>query len=121
MSAWVWIAVLVLGGLGAIGRFLLDGLVSGRIDKDFPLGTLAVNLSGAFVLGLLTGLALEGDALLLAGTATLGSYTTFSTWMLETHRLAEDGEFTLGAANALLSLVFGVGAAVLGRLLGGWL
>ena len=107
MSAWVWIAVLVLGGLGALGRFLLDGLVSGRIDKDFPLGTLAVNLSGAFVLGLLTGLALEGDALLLAGTATLGSYTTFSTWMLETHRLAEDGEFTLGTANALLSLVFG--------------
>ena len=109
MSAWVWIAVLVLGGLGAIGRFLLDGLVSGRIQKDFPLGTLAVNLSGAFLLGLLTGLALEGDALLLAGTATLGSYTTFSTWMLETHRLAEDGEFVLGTANALLSLVFGVG------------
>lgn len=119
MSAWVWLAVLVLGGIGAIGRFLLDALVSDRARTDFPLGTLAVNVSGAFALGLLTGLALEGDALLLAGTATLGSYTTFSTWMLETHRLAEDGEFALGAANALLSLAVGVGAAALGRLLGG--
>jgi CrcB protein len=120
MSAWVWLAVPVLGGVAAIGRFLLDALVSGRVRTDFPLGTLVVNISGAFLLGLLTGLALEGDALLLAGTATLGSYTTFSTWMLETHRLAEDGELALGAVNAVLSLAVGVGAAALGRLIGGW-
>ncbi|HXO06636.1 MAG TPA: fluoride efflux transporter CrcB [Solirubrobacteraceae bacterium] len=118
MSAWVWAAVPVLGGLAAIARFLVDGLISGRARADFPLGTLAVNASGAFLLGLLAGLALEGDALVLAGTATLGSYTTFSTWMLETHRLAEDGELTLGVVNASLSLAVGVGAAALGRLLG---
>ncbi len=118
MSAWVWAGVVVLGGLGAIGRFLLDGLISGRARSDFPFGTFAVNLSGAFLLGLLTGIALEGDALVLAGTATLGSYTTFSTWMLETHRLAEDGELALAAVNAMLSLAVGVGAAALGRAMG---
>ena len=51
-----------------------------------------VNLTGAALLGLLVGLGFTGDRLLLAGTATLGSYTTFSTWMLETQRLVEDGE-----------------------------
>ena len=118
MSAWVWVAVGGLGGLGATARFLLDGFISQLSDEDFPFGTLAVNLSGAFALGLLTGLALHGDALLLAGTATLGSYTTFSTWMLETHRLAEDGNLALALANALLSVVIGVGAAALGVTLG---
>jgi CrcB protein len=118
MNGWVWAGVVVLGGLGAIGRFLLDAIISGRAGSDFPFGTLAVNLSGAFLLGLLTGIALEGDALVLAGAATLGSYTTFSTWMLETHRLAEDGELALAAANAVLSLAVGVGAAALGRALG---
>ena len=85
----------------------------------FPLGTLLVNLSGAFVLGVLVGIALQGDAYLLAGTAVIGSYTTFSTWMLESHRLAEDGRRRLLAANVVLSLLLGVGAAALGRLIGG--
>jgi CrcB protein len=84
-----------------------------------PLGTLVVNLSGAFALGLLTGAALRGDALLLAGTATLGSYTTFSTWMLETQRLGEDGSYAVMAVNVVASLACGVGAAALGRALGG--
>lgn len=108
----------MLGGTGAIARFLLDGLISGRLSTDFPLGTLVINLTGTLVLGLLTGLALKGDALVLAGTATLGSYTTFSTWMLETHRLAEDGEIPLAIGNALLSLTIGVGAATLGHTIG---
>jgi fluoride exporter len=77
-----------------------------------------VNISGAVLLGLVTGLALEGDALLLAGTAALGSYTTFSTWLFETHRLAEDGELPAAAANVVLSLVFGIAGAALGRLIG---
>jgi fluoride exporter len=118
MTVWVWAAVAGLGGVGAIARFLLDALISQRAGRDFPFGTLAINLSGAFALGLLTGLALEGDALLLAGTATLGSYTTFSTWMLETHRLAEDGEVRPALVNAVLSLVAGVSAATLGRTIG---
>jgi fluoride exporter len=114
----LWLGVGVLGGLGAIARFLLDGLVSAHSGTRFPLGTLLVNLSGALVLGLLVGLALSGNAYLLAGTAVIGSYTTFSTWMLESHRLAEDGQRRLLSANIVLSLVAGVGAAALGRLLG---
>jgi CrcB protein len=114
----LWLAVGALGGLGAIARFLLDGLVSTNSGSRFPLGTLLVNLSGALVLGVLAGLALSGNAYLLAGTAVIGSYTTFSTWMLESHRLAEDGRRWLLFANIALSLVAGVGAAALGRLLG---
>ena len=118
MTVWVWMGIAVLGSIGAIARFLLDGLVSQRWGRDFPFGTLVINLSGAFLLGLLTGLALTGNALLLAGTATLGSYTTFSTWMLETHRLAEDGEVGLAVTNAVASVVVGVAAATLGHAIG---
>jgi CrcB protein len=118
VSWWVWLGVAVLGGVGACGRFLLDSMVAARAGGDFPVGTLAVNASGALLLGLLTGLAVEGNLLLLAGTAALGSYTTFSTWMLETHRLAEDGEWPSAIANVLLSLAAGIGAAALGRLIG---
>jgi fluoride exporter len=115
----LWLAVGVLGGLGALARFLLDARVSAATGAQFPLGTLLVNISGALVLGMLVGIALSGDAYLLAGTAVIGSYTTFSTWMLESHRLAEDGRRWLLTANVVLSLLLGVGAAALGRLLGG--
>ena len=118
MSAWVWVGVALLGGVGTIGRFLLDSLISGRVGRDFPFGTLTINASGALLLGLLTGLAAEGNLLVLAGTATLGSYTTFSTWMFESHRLAEDGETPSAVINVLLSLAVGVGAAALGRTIG---
>jgi len=118
MSAPAWIAVAALGSLGSIARFLLDGAVSARTAGALPLGTLAVNASGTLLLGLLTGLALSGEALTLAGSATLGSYTTFSTWMLETHRLGEDGRFALGALNVLVSVTVGIGAALLGRTIG---
>jgi len=114
----LWLAVGALGGLGALARFLLDALVSSASGARFPLGTLLVNLSGALVLGLLVGISLSGDAYLLAGTAVIGSYTTFSTWILESHRLAEDGQRWLLWANIGLSLALGVGAAALGRLLG---
>ena len=69
-------------------------------------------------MGLLTGLALTGTALVLAGTATLGSYTTFSTWMLETHRLGEDGDVRAAVLNAVVSLAAGVVAALVGRTIG---
>lgn len=119
MSAPIWIAVAALGALGAVARLLVEDVVSFRLPLTFPVGTLAVNLSGAFVLGLLTGVALTGNALVLAGGATIGSYTTFSTWMLETHSLAEDGRRTAAAANVLVSVVVGLGAVVLGRAVGG--
>ncbi len=118
MSGWVWLAVAVVGGGGAIGRFLLDSRVSERAGRDFPYGTFAVNISGALILGLLTGLALEGNLLLIAGTATIGSYTTFSTWMFETHRLAEGRELPGSLVNVGMSLVVGFGAAALGHAIG---
>ncbi len=108
----------VVGGLGAVARFLLDGWVGNRFGRELPLGTFAINISGAFLLGLLDGLALSGDAMVIAGTATIGAYTTFSTWMFETHRLAEDGEFTAVALNIGASIVIGFAAVALGHLLG---
>ena len=71
-------------------RFLVDRAVSTRIGRPFPFGTLVVNLSGALLLGFFAGLALSPHVALLAGTAFVGSYTTFSTWMLETQRLGEE-------------------------------
>src|SRR4051794_37411695 len=111
----IWVAVALLGGAGAVGRLLVDGAGSARTSGAFPVGTLAVNVSGAFALGLLH--RATGDALLLAGTATLGSYTTFSTWMLESQRLGEDGETRALAANLAVSLAAGLVAAALGRAL----
>lgn len=117
MTLSVWIAVGVLGGMGALLRFLLDGLVA-RVGPGFPLGTFVINLTGAAILGALVGLGFSGDRLLLAGTATLGSYTTFSTWMFESQRLVEDGESTLAGGNFVISLLAGLGAVALGRLIG---
>jgi CrcB protein len=79
VTALLWLAVGLLGGVGALGRFLLDAAVSLRARGQFPAGTLVVNTSGALLLGLLVGLGVGGQVLLLAGVATLGSYTTFST------------------------------------------
>jgi CrcB protein len=121
VSAIVWIAVAALGSAGALGRFLLDGWISAHSSNGLPVGTLAVNVSGALLLGFFTGIALTGNALVLVGSATIGSYTTFSTWMLETHRLGEDGRGRDAAANVIASVVLGLGAAALGRVIGGWL
>ncbi len=117
----VWIGVGLLGGAGSVARLLLDGAVSRRSGGRFPSGTLAVNLSGAAILGLLSGAALRGDAALLAGTGLVGAYTTFSTWMLESQRLAEDGQARLFWLNVGGSLVLGLAAAALGRQIGIWL
>jgi CrcB protein len=119
LSALVWIGVGAIGGVGALARFMLDGAVSARIGSQLPLGTFVVNMTGAFVLGVLAGAAVGGDALLLAGVGLLGSYTTFSTWILESHRLGEQGRLSGLAANLAVSLLVGLGAAALGRLLGG--
>jgi CrcB protein len=114
----VWVGVAFLGGCGALARFGLTLLVADRLHPHLPLGTLAVNLSGAFLLGLLAGAALEGDARLLFGAGLLGSYTTFSTWMLETQRIGEAGRQRIAVANLVLSIALGVAAAALGRYLG---
>ncbi len=121
MSPLVWVGVAGLGAGGALLRFYVDGLIASRAGRDFPFGTLLVNVSGALVLGVLVGLGVGGDQFLLEGTATLGSYTTFSTWMFETQRLAEDGQFGGAVSNLVISLAVGLGAAALGRLIGGHL
>jgi CrcB protein len=118
MSAAVLVGIGLLGGVGAIARFLLDGAVAGTLGRDFPYGTLAVNLTGSFALGACAGLALDGDAYRVAATGLLGSFTTFSTWALESHRLGEDGQLRLGIANLVLSLVLGVAAVWVGHELG---
>jgi len=119
MSAWTWLGVALLGGVGANARFLVHTLVAARVGGELPLATLAVNASGSLLLGVLAGVALSGDALVLAGSATLGSYTTFSTWMLDTQRLAEDGRRTAAVANVLVSVALGLGALALGRAIAG--
>lgn len=118
MSVLAWAGVMVMGGAGAVVRFYVDGLVSSVARAGFPYGTLVVNLSGAVVLGLLTGLAVTGNTALLAGTAAVGAYTTFSTWIFETQRMTEERQYRWALLNIAVSLVLGVAAAALGRFIG---
>ena len=117
----LWGGVLLAGGAGAVLRFLVDGAVARRAARSFPFGTLAVNISGAALLGLLGGLALSRHAALLADTAFVGSYTTFSTWMLETQRLSEERQVRSAVANLVASIVLGIAAALLGQWIAGQL
>lgn len=119
MSAPAWIAVGLLGGAAATARFLIDAAVSARTDHPFPLGILAVNLAGALALGLVAGVALEGEALVIVAGGLIGSFTTFSTWILDSHRLAEAGHAHLVWLNLGLSLLAGFAAVALGHWLGG--
>ena len=118
MSWLVWVGVAFLGGCGALARFGLTLLVADRLHPHLPAGTLAVNVSGAFLLGLLAGASVEGDARLLLGAGLLGAYTTFSTWMVETQRIGEAGRTQIAIANVVLSIAFGLLAAAFGRWIG---
>lgn len=103
------------GGLGAVARLELASLVARTSNHGFPLGTLAVNTSGAFLTGLAVGSGLGGSVDRVLVTGFLGGFTTFSTWMIETGRLAEDGPGSRGAAlNILGMLAFGLAGAGLG-------
>jgi CrcB protein len=117
-SVAVWLGVGVLGALGSWARFRVGSLVAARRPGDFPLGTLVVNLSGGLLLGLLTGLSLEDDALLLLGAGLLGSYTTFSTWMVETRRLADAARWASMWTYLLGSMLGGLAATGLGWIVG---
>ena len=118
-DALVWVGVAGLGAIGSLARFHLGSVVSARWPGDFPFGTFAVNLTGSFVLGVLTGLSLGGDVMLLVGTGLLGGYTTFSTWMVEAERLGEDGHWMLLWLYLFGSMLAGLAAAGGGWLLGG--
>lgn len=118
-TAAVWIGVVLLGGLGSVLRFVVDRAVTKRRPNSFPLGTFVINISGAWLLGFIGGLTLRPDLALLAGTAFVGAYTTFSTWMLETQRLGEERQVRFAVANIALSVLLGLAAAALGLWMGG--
>ncbi len=122
MTPLLWVA---LGsGVGAPARYVLDRLVQGRHERIFPWGTLVINLTGAFALGLLVGETQHHDVaswlVPALGTGFLGGYTTFSTFTWETLRLAEDGAFAAAVANVAASTALGLGAAALGLFVGSW-
>lgn len=111
----VWLGVMLIGGIGSVTRFLVDRTVARRVGRPFPYGTLTVNITGAALLGFLTSLALPKDVSLLIGTAFVGAYTTFSTWMLETQRLSEERQLLAAFANIAVSVLLGLGAVLLGQ------
>ena len=113
-----------LGGFaGAIARYLVDGAVADRTGGGFPWGTLVINTTGSFVLGLLFALTAERAILpadirgpLMIGF--LGAYTTFSTWMLESWGLIESGSYVAALANLGGSVVIGLVAVAAGLIIG---
>jgi CrcB protein len=122
MTAIFFLVVAAGGFVGAPSRYLLDRTVTRRINSDLPWGTFAINVSGSFLLGFLTGLSLShhlsdlGKA--LVGTGFCGAYTTFSTFTFETIRLVQDGRFLEAVGNVTISVVVGLAAATAGLALG---
>ncbi|WP_030547708.1 fluoride efflux transporter CrcB [Streptomyces albus] len=120
-----WLLVALGAAVGAPLRYLTDRAVQARHDSVFPWGTVAVNVAGSLLLGLLTGAVAAGTATgpwrLLLATGLCGALTTYSTFSYETLRLAERGRGGLAAANVCLSLVGGLGAFALGAGLTGGL
>ena len=111
------------GFFGAVARYLVDGWVSRLTGAGFPWGTLAINLSGSFLLGLLFAMTIDRGVLPAEIRAPvmigfIGAYTTFSTWMLESWRLVESGEIAAAAGNVIGSVVLGLLAVFLGLLVG---
>ncbi|HET7044881.1 MAG TPA: fluoride efflux transporter CrcB [Gaiellaceae bacterium] len=115
--------IAIAGALGALARYGLEGLVSRRTGGGFPWGTFAVNVTGAFTLGLVFTLLSERyvAAPWLRSAATigfLGAYTTFSTLSFESYRLLEDGAPALAVANLVGSCAAGLLAVYLGVVIG---
>jgi fluoride exporter len=111
--------------LGGMARFWLSGFVAGRVGETFPWGTLAVNVSGALAIGLVAAAAAAGAGYLgphgwhFAVFGFLGSYTTVSSFSLQTLLLTRDGEWRRAAANVGLSLALCLSAVGLGLFVGG--
>ena len=122
MSLAVVLLLIAAGGLGAVCRFVVDGVVRSRSGAAFPLGTLVINISGSLVLGLVTGLTvaqLLPDAVrLVVGTGFLGGYTTFSTAGFETVRLVQERRLPAALLYGLGTLVATTAVAGLGLVIG---
>lgn len=106
------------GAAGALLRYAVSGVVYRLLGTSFPWGTLIVNVSGCFVIGLLWAVGERAPfpkgLHVLVFTGVLGAFTTFSTYGLETFSLLRDGEIALGLANFLASNLVGLGAVILG-------
>lgn len=114
---------LVTGGLVILDdveviRYVVDQLVRHRTRGDFPYGTVIINITGSFLLGLLTGLALHHGlgttATIILGTGFAGGYTTLSTWAWETLALAEAGDLLEAGVDIVGSFAAGLAAASAG-------
>ena len=120
---YLWVA---LGGaVGSVGRFALSGLIAERAGGTFPWGTLIVNISGSFLIGLLAAIAEPGGRRYLgpAGRSFMmygvcGGYTTFSSFSLQTLELLRAGDWLKAGANALASVAVCLVAVWLGYVLG---
>jgi fluoride exporter len=111
------------GALGAIARYQLAAMIQSRIPAGFPWGTFVVNVSGCFAMGVVTTLLSERMVVhpnwrYLVPIGFIGAYTTFSTWMLESWRLVEDGAWQLAAINIVGSVALGLVAVVAGLAVG---
>lgn len=110
-----------LGGfIGSAGRYLIGGWVHGLMPfTSFPFGTLVVNVSGCFLIGLLGGLVearqlLGPDVRVFLFIGVLGGFTTFSSFAYETLALTRDAEFSRALFNIAAQVILGLGAAWLG-------
>lgn len=122
MTVLVFAAICVAGGVGAVLRLVVDGVVRGRFATLFPFGTAIINVTGSFVLGILVGLAVSAllpqEWELILGTGVMGGYTTFSTASVETMRLVQDREYRLALLNGFGVLILTVLVGLLGLWLG---
>jgi fluoride exporter len=123
MLAYVWIA---LGGaLGSTARYWCSGVIGRHFGETFPWGTLLVNLSGSFAIGLLAGLAEPGGRRFIGPTGreffmygVCGGFTTFSSFSLQTLELLRDGDWFKAGANTAGSVALCLVAVWLGYALG---
>ena len=117
------VLIAVGGAAGAVSRYLIQGWVEEVAGGRFPWGTFAVNISGSFVLGVIFALAIDRAILspevrvpLMIGF--ISSYTTFSTLMLESWRLVEEGDVVFALGNLVISVGVGMAAVIAGLALG---
>ncbi|QLD89264.1 CrcB family protein [Natronomonas salina] len=110
------LAVGVGGSAGALARYAVGDWVERR-----ALDTLAVNVMGSFLLGVVLGTGVGGSAFLAAAVGFCGAFTTFSSFAVETVRLAEDGETVVAVGNALGTLALALVAVIVGSAFGGLL
>ena len=113
----------IAGATGALTRYGIQGAVTEALGRPTVLGTLLINVSGAFLLGLLLALIDERGSIPLywrpiIATGFLGAYTTFSTLMYESFNRFEAGDLATAGANLVASVALGLLATYLGLTLG---